>query len=177
MTMTATRNALRCVVNVVLSSSMLSVGVAAAKTATRTPDELVCLPLVVDSEGYAILAGILGSLVITGLYVAWVRREGRRRQRQASLEALHDAEGTMEEGPHHAEERGPLEDAGAGGAAVDEDGEVGRIQRRMPEGDYNNNNNNNSNHYDQPPPPPPPTAPPPQQHYAVVDAPPTPPPR
>jgi hypothetical protein len=55
-----------------------------ARTATRTPDELVCLPLVVDYEGYAVLAGLLCGAIAVGIYIWIVRREGMREAKRRS---------------------------------------------------------------------------------------------
>jgi hypothetical protein len=63
-----------------------------ARTATRTPDELVCLPMVVDYEGYAVLAGLIAGIAAVVIYVCAVRREGRRdekRRRKREAEGYH----------------------------------------------------------------------------------------
>ncbi|CUE68061.1 membrane-associated protein, putative [Bodo saltans] len=61
---------------------------AEARTATRTPDELVCLPMVVDYEGYAVLGGVIAGVIAVVIYVCVVRREGRKdEKRRRRLEA------------------------------------------------------------------------------------------
>lgn len=71
---------------ILLSCAALCTLCVEGRTATRTPDELVCLPLVVDYEGYAVMAGIAAGVITVAVYVAVVRREGMQEAKRRRLE-------------------------------------------------------------------------------------------
>lgn len=65
--------------SVLLLLLALVVSVVRGHTATFTPDAMVCLPMVVDYEGYGVLAGVIAGCLMTAVYIFFARREGLRR--------------------------------------------------------------------------------------------------
>lgn len=54
----------------------------AGRSITQVEDQLVCIPAVVDYEGYAVLGGLVAGALVTGVWIWSVRREGRLAAQQ-----------------------------------------------------------------------------------------------